>query len=118
MINKMLGGMQHTEVLAYMDDILIPSETVESGLALLKRVLIEQVAGYFCKYVEDFAKGDEEQQAFFQLMQRLVNRPVLVIYACKIGVGAILLQQQAGEDWCPVVYCSQNTASGAGVPQL
>lgn len=31
-INKMLGGLHHDQVLAYMDDLLIPSETVGTGV--------------------------------------------------------------------------------------
>lgn len=178
----MLGGMQHTEVLAYMDDLLIPSETVGDGLRILERVLVlmEQaglkinlskcsflqtsinylghelsaggvrpgekkiaavenfpiptdvhsvrqflgLAGYFRKYVKGFAKiarplteltkknkmwhwSDDQQKAFLQLKESLISRPVLATYsssaatelhtdACKIGVGAILLQQQTG----------------------
>ena len=35
----MLGGMQNESVLAYMDDLLVPSTSVQSGIAQLERVL-------------------------------------------------------------------------------
>ena len=38
-IDKMLGGMQNESVLAYMDDLLVPSTSVQSGIAQLERVL-------------------------------------------------------------------------------
>ena len=38
-INKMLRGMQNEAVLAYMDDLLLPSVTVPAGIVLLERVL-------------------------------------------------------------------------------
>lgn len=38
-INKMLRGMQNELVMAYMDDVLIPSKTIAGGLELLKDVL-------------------------------------------------------------------------------
>ncbi|KAK9751656.1 RNase H-like domain found in reverse transcriptase [Popillia japonica] len=45
-VNKMLGGLQHEKVLAYMDDLLILSETVAGVLALLGEVLaLVQQAG-------------------------------------------------------------------------
>ncbi|KAK9747124.1 Reverse transcriptase (RNA-dependent DNA polymerase) [Popillia japonica] len=45
-VNKMLGGLHLAKVLAYMDDLLIRSETVAGGLALLDEVLaLVQQAG-------------------------------------------------------------------------
>ena len=38
-IDKMLGDMQNESVLAYMDDLLVPSTSVQSGIAQLERVL-------------------------------------------------------------------------------
>ncbi|KXZ75922.1 hypothetical protein TcasGA2_TC031710 [Tribolium castaneum] len=38
-INQMLGNMRHDQVLAYMDDLLIPSVDVATGLELLRKVL-------------------------------------------------------------------------------
>ena len=38
-INKMLGDLQNGAVLAYMDDLLIPSATISEGMVLLERVL-------------------------------------------------------------------------------
>lgn len=38
LIHKVLGSLRFTTVLAYLDDILIPSKTVESGLDALRQV--------------------------------------------------------------------------------
>lgn len=38
-INKMLGEMRNDLVLAYMDDLLIPSSTIQVGVELLEKVL-------------------------------------------------------------------------------
>lgn len=38
-VNKMLRGIQSDLVLAYIDDLLLPSATVQEGLALLEKVL-------------------------------------------------------------------------------
>lgn len=35
----MLGGLQHNQILAYMDDLLISSAAVAEGLSLLEEVL-------------------------------------------------------------------------------
>lgn len=39
LINNTLGELRHDKVLAYMDDILIPSNTIDDGLDLLNTVL-------------------------------------------------------------------------------
>lgn len=38
-INKMLGELREESILAYMDDLLVPSKTVHEGLELLEKVL-------------------------------------------------------------------------------
>lgn len=38
-VNKMLGNLTTSEVLAYMDDVLIPSDSVEGGIEKLRKVL-------------------------------------------------------------------------------
>lgn len=38
-INKIIGNLRHEQVLVYMDDLLIPSVTVEEGLETLEKVL-------------------------------------------------------------------------------
>lgn len=46
-INKMLGELRGVKVLAYIDDLLIPSETVVEGLEMLRQVLEKiRVAGF------------------------------------------------------------------------
>ncbi len=57
-INAALGDLKYTMALVYMDDILIPSETVEQGLDYLKQVLdVLRVAGFSlnlskCKFLQ------------------------------------------------------------------
>lgn len=43
-VSKMCSGLQHNKLLAYMDDILIPSDTIEAGLTLLGEVLTLKAA--------------------------------------------------------------------------
>ena len=38
MIDKMLGDMENESVLAYMDELLVPSASVQSSIARLERV--------------------------------------------------------------------------------
>ncbi|XP_044262773.1 uncharacterized protein LOC123010135 [Tribolium madens] len=194
-VNKLLGRLRHEDILAYMDDLLIPSATAEGGLQLLEQVLelirqagiklkVEKctflhdtveylghkisvdgvrpgrrkiqavvnfptpqnvhnvrqfvgLASYFGKFINNFAVlarpltdltkqnvgwrwGDMEQKSFDKLKALLVDRPVLAIYdpkavtelhtvASKLGIGGVLIQQQANVDKKPVAYCSRAT---------
>lgn len=38
LINKIIGNLHHEQVLVYMDDLLIPSITIEEGLESLEKV--------------------------------------------------------------------------------
>ncbi|GJQ78594.1 hypothetical protein Trydic_g11704 [Trypoxylus dichotomus] len=96
-INKMLGGMQHTEVLPYMDDILMPSGTVEDGLALLKRVLVlREKTGLKINLAKSSFLQTEIEYLGHELSAGGV-RPS----ARKISV--------ARGDWCLVLYFSKTT---------
>lgn len=194
-INKVLGNLRYGKVLAYMDDLLLPSSTFDLGLSNLREVLfsfknagltlrltkchffMEKVeylgheiskdgvrpgarkteavksfplpvnvhsvrqflglAGYFRKYIKDFATiakplthlikkdvqfswGNEHQEAFEALKEKLVSRPVLAIYdperqteihtdASKWGIAGILLQVQKDDTLKPVLYFSRQT---------
>ncbi|XP_063634795.1 uncharacterized protein LOC134805417 [Cydia splendana] len=122
MINSILGSARFGKATAYIDDILIygqsPAECLErledvlkavesANLTLLlicrnvtfcvRRLIIWGLAGYFRKFVRDFAQislplskllkkdsiwelGDSQEEAFENLKARLVERPVLSIY--------------------------------------
>lgn len=195
LIQKTLGTVSK-DIALYLDDVMIPTVTVEQGLNLLETVLqlltnanlklnlkkcsflkntatylghevtagaiqpgqakincvanysrprnvheIRQFIGltsYFRKFIKGFALiarplteltrndvewrwGDEQEQAFQTLKQRLVERPVLGIYdkdartelhtdASKLGLGGILMQYQKDGSLKPIAYFSRVTS--------
>lgn len=96
------------------------------------------LVGYFRKFIRNFAQLahplnkllkkdvpwcwlDEQEEAFRDLKERLINRPILAIYdptaetelhtdASKIGIGGILMQKPiAGGEFRPVAFYSRQT---------
>lgn len=195
-VNKALGTLRFNTAVAYMDDVLVPSATVEEGLERLELIFkrlrefnltlkpskcfffqtcveflgfevtekgikpgnkkIEAVksfpvpknvhnvrqflglASFFRKFIKNFAViarpltcllknnvlwewGSDQEQAFQELKERLVSRPILALYnpslktqlhtdASKWGVGGILLQEQESGDLKPIAYFSRQTS--------
>ncbi|KAK9738527.1 RNase H-like domain found in reverse transcriptase [Popillia japonica] len=100
LINSVLGSLRFTVAMAYMDDVLIPSSSVEEGLANLEQILVEA--------------------AFEKLKQELAGDNVLILYsheaytelhtdASQLGLGAALLQRGPDGLMRPVVYISRQT---------
>lgn len=196
-INKVLGQAKTGTAMAYMDDIIIPSKTVEEGLDKLSKILellkksgltlklskcnffmksvdflgfelsengikpgsvkteavakfprptnqqqIRQflgLASFFRRFIRNFsiiAKplthllkkdskfvwSDEQENAFVHLKKELVQRPTMALYnpeaetevhtdACRIGIGAILLQRTDSGPFRAVAYFSRQTSN-------
>ncbi|KAH1000591.1 hypothetical protein HUJ04_012898 [Dendroctonus ponderosae] len=124
-VNKMLKEAQGDEILAHMDDILIPSTAVSHGLYLLRRVLVMLTGEFEVEFGKILSQeiwrwGDSKQNAFEQLKVLLVKRPVLALYdsgraielytdACKLGITGVLLQKEDDGDWRSVPYFSRGT---------
>lgn len=195
-VNKVLGKSRFGTAMAYMDDIIIPSKTVEEGLAKLTTILglLQQarltlklskcnffmtvvdflgfelseagikpgsqktkavsdfprpatqqqvrqflgLASFFRRFVRNFSiiakpltcllKKDvvfnwtsEQEEAFNHLKTELTQRPTMALYdreaetevhtdACKIGIGAILLQRNKEGPFKAVAYFSRQTS--------
>lgn len=112
------------------DQFPIPKDvkTVRSfvGLASFFRRFVQNFAKIISPLTELLKKGvqfkwDQEQHdAFNEIKKRLVSRPILSVYdpnaktevhtdACAIGIGAVLLQEQADGKLHPVSYYSRKT---------
>ncbi|XP_043496455.1 uncharacterized protein LOC122520459 [Polistes fuscatus] len=128
-------------VLTYLDDLIIPSINSDDGLERLKIVLdTASQAGLqiFRKFIPHysliarpltdllkldakFTFGEEQENAFIQLKEILVEKPVLSLYrvgaetqlhtdASMHGYGAILLQKSEKDNaWHPIFYASGKT---------
>lgn len=96
------------------------------------------LASFFRKFIKNFAIlakpltgllkndtpwvwGEEQQNAFQVLKDKLISRPILALYspslatelhtdASKMGVGAILFQKQESGEFKPVAYYSRQTS--------
>ncbi|KAJ3662554.1 hypothetical protein Zmor_006897 [Zophobas morio] len=70
---------------------------------------------------ESFVWGESQQRAFDKIRDTLVRKPVLCVYdpsartelhtdACCIGLGAVLMQEQANGKLQPIAYYSRKTS--------
>ena len=193
-MNKMLGNLRFSIAIVFMDDILIPSDSIKNGFKNLE-IILERIAsvgatlklkkcfffknkinylgyeidrngvrpgadkikavsnfptptnlheirqflgltGYFRKFIlkysllakplQDLLKKDscfkwecDQKNAFLELKNKLIERPILAIYnreaytelhtdACKWGIGAVLFQKQI-DGLKPIAYLSHTT---------
>ncbi|KAF7278403.1 hypothetical protein GWI33_008441 [Rhynchophorus ferrugineus] len=105
LLNAVLGKLRFREVMIYLDDILIPSTTINEDTP--------------------FKWGGKQRQAFDEMIKTLTERALLSIFDIKLltelhtdasskGIAAILLQKH-GNNLKPVMYYSRATTKEESV---
>ncbi|KAK9688368.1 Reverse transcriptase (RNA-dependent DNA polymerase) [Popillia japonica] len=130
LVNSVLGPLRFTIAMAYMDDILLPSKTMEEGLVNLAEVLkVLKRANLFCYQDSSWEWNARHRDSFELLKQELISDNVLAMYSptayteihtdsSNLGLGGIMLQKDGNGQMRPVIALRSTFAKKHMIPRI
>ncbi|GFW50460.1 retrovirus-related Pol polyprotein from transposon 17.6 [Trichonephila clavipes] len=121
LMDQFRNGLPNVNILVYLDDIVVLSETFEQHIEDLRMILLDPLSN-LSKKSTALKWSEIEQQAFQTLKQCLITPPILrqvdpkkpfIIRtdASSYALGAVLLQGESPTDEQPVEYASRLLSS-------